>query len=433
MPITLLCSVSENGNLIFSIDGDLPNKSYRGEGKLEIDLVSKECEIESNEGYFSSGYHLSGGRGLLAALFIFHPTWNALGSYKEMIHMGFKPADKKTVVRTNLDFPDHMVELLNNDWMLPNLEFEYIGDEEKREASETENKPSLAYGGGLDSGAAISLLQDDVDSFYIANSSPCDIRQGTRHILNKYSGNVIHTNVRRLYSTTGFPHWMIPYVPSLLRGDRYCLTGSILESQYLRDGAGYNNSSGNLWIRLLRQCGVTALPLSCHSEYTNAFIVAKSGNILQIAGNCTDEWGYGYKALRKAVLLRPFEERFESVINDIESKGYILSPKLKFSQPSKMLTSTSKSAIMTASESESESIKILKQFEAHSNLPWAFKYHPENFETLDWPKAIMDTLSQAQKSLGILPMSAEEIEILKSYKHEEFLEKNYSKEFISKM
>ena len=98
-----------------------------------------------------------------------------------------------------------------------------------------------------------------------------------------YSGNVIHTNVRSLYSTTGFPHWMIPYVPSLLRGDQYCLTGSILESQYLRDGAGYNNSSGNLWIKLLNQCGVTALPLSCHSEFTNAFIVAKSGNAEQIA------------------------------------------------------------------------------------------------------------------------------------------------------
>lgn len=433
MPVTLLCTVSENGNLIFSIDGDLPRKSYRGEGKLELDLVSKSCEIEGNEAYFSSGYHLSGGRGLLAALFIFHPTWNALGSYKEMIHMGFKPTDKKTIVRTNLDFPDHMVDLLSNDWMLPNLEFEYIGDKEKRMDLETENKPSLAYGGGLDSGAAISLLQDDVDSYYIANSSPCDIRQGTRHILNNYSGNVIHTNVRRLYSTTGFPHWMIPYVPSLLRGDKYCLTGSILESQYLRDGAGYNNSTGNLWIRLLRQCGVTALPLSCHSEYTNAFIVAKSGNIDHIAGNCTDEWGYGYKALRKAVLLRPFEERFESIINDIESKGFVLSPKFKFTQPSKMLTSISKSAIMTASTSTSKSVNILRKFEPHSNLPWAFKYHPDTFDTLDWPEAIMRRLNQAQESLGILPMNSDEIDVLKSYKHEEFLEKNYSTEFISEM
>ena len=235
-------------------------KKVIAERKLEVDLVSNKCIIESNEKYFTSGYHLSGGRGLLAALFIFHPTWNALGSFKEMIHMGFQPSTEKTKVRTNLDIPRHMVELLKNDWMLPFLEFEYFDSDENQEELIENTKPSLAYGGGLDSGAAISLLKNKVDPFYIANSSPCDIREGTRQILEMYSGNVIHTNVRSLYSTTGFPHWMIPYVPSLLRGDQYCLTGSILESQYLRDGAGYNNSSGNLWIKLLNQCGVTALP-----------------------------------------------------------------------------------------------------------------------------------------------------------------------------
>ena len=38
MQITLLCTVSKNGNLIFSIDGDLPKKSYRGEGNLRLIL-----------------------------------------------------------------------------------------------------------------------------------------------------------------------------------------------------------------------------------------------------------------------------------------------------------------------------------------------------------------------------------------------------------
>lgn len=432
MEVNLFCSLSENGNLLFSIDGDLPSKSFRGEGRLEVDLVSNRCEVEMNEKYFSSGYHLSNGRGLLAALFIFHPTWNALGSYKEMIHMGFQPSTEITKVRTNLDCPNHMLELLKNDWMLPNLEFEFVGDEPPENQS-IHNKPSLAYGGGLDSGAAISLLKNEVDSFYIANSSPCDVREGTIHILNKFSGHIIHTNVRRLYSTTGFPHWMIPYVPSLLRGDKYCLTGSILESQYLRDGAGYNNSSGNLWIKLLSQCGVTALPLSCHSEYTNAFIVAKSGLEEHIAGNCTDEWGFGYKALRKAVLLRPFNERYESVLKAIEERGYVLAPQLKFAQPSKMLTSTSKAAIQTSLDSTSKSIKNLRNFESHSKLPWALKYHPDNFEKLDWPPTILETLREAQASLGILPMNKEDLDLLTSYEHEKFLFDNYSESFLSSL
>jgi hypothetical protein len=432
MQVNLLCTVSENGNLVFSIDGHLPSKSFRGEGRLEVDLVSQQCEIEMNEEYFTSGYHLSNGRGLLAALFMFHPTWNALGSYKEMIHMGFDPPTKVTKVRTNLDCPAHMLDLLKNDWMLPFLEFEHI-DSEQIEKIPSHNKPSLAYGGGLDSGAAISLLKDEVDSFYIANSSPCDIREGISQILDKFSGHIIHTNVRRLYSTTGFPHWMIPYVPSLLRGDRYCLTGSILESQYLRDGAGYNNSSGNLWIKLLGQCGVAALPLSCHSEFTNAFIVAKSGLTEQIAGNCTDEWGFGYKALRKAVLLRPFDERYESVLAAIEEKGFVIAPKLKFSQPSKMLTSTSKSAMLTPLDSISKSIENLRQFEAHAILPWAFKYHPDNFETLNWPEDIRNTIHKAQINLGIQKMDKIDIELLQSYEHSQFLKDNYSEEFISKL
>ena len=138
-----------------------------------MDLVSQQCEIEMNEEYFTSGYHLSNGRGLLAALFMFHPTWNALGSYKEMIHMGFDPPTEVTKVRTNLDCPTYMLDLLKNDWMLPFLEFEHI-DSEQIEKIPSQNKPSLAYG-GFGFGCSDFLLKDEVDSFYIANSSPCDI------------------------------------------------------------------------------------------------------------------------------------------------------------------------------------------------------------------------------------------------------------------
>lgn len=432
MVIHLTQSLSPNGDLVFMIKGNLPEKSYRGEGRLALDLIERKCVIERNDNYFTNGFDISNGRGLLAALFIFHPTWNALGSYKEMIHMGFEPSTEVTTVRTNLECPEEMLELLKNDWMLPNLRFEFVSDDIAESSTEkTALKPSLAYGGGLDSGAAISLLENSVDSFYIANSSPCNVRIGIQKILDKFSGNVIHTNVRTLYSVSGFPHWMIPYVPSMIRGDDFCLTGSILESQYLRDGYGYNNSTGNLWIKMLKMSGVEALPLSCHSEYTNAYIVAKSGNARLIAGNCTDEWGFGYKALRKAVLLRPFDDYYEEVLKVIEDKGFVLSPQFKFSQPAKMLTSTSKSAVSTLTETTSQSIQNLKKFQPHSFLPWAFKYHPDNFLLLNWPEAILITIHKSQRNFGILPMDDKDMIVLKSYEHERFLLDNYSDDFIS--
>ncbi len=430
--VSLMQTLSPNGDLVFTLEGDLPSQSFRGEGRVVVELLNQQCIIEKNEKYFVNGFDLSNGRGLLAALFIFHPTWNALGSYKEMIHMGFEPSNEITTVQTNMNCSKEMLELLQNDWMLPNLRFEFVlGDDSVSSASKVPLKPSLAFGGGLDSGAAISLLQNEIDSFYIANSSPCDVRLGIAKVLELFSGHVIHTNVRTLYSVSGFPHWMIPYVPSMLRGDSFCLTGSILESQYLRDGYGYNNSTGNLWIKMLKMSGVDALPLSCHSEFTNAYIVAKSGLTELIAGNCTDEWGFGYKALRKAVLLRPFDEYYEEILQTIEERGFVISPKFKFSQPSKMLTSTSKSALLTPATSASQSIQNLRRFEPHSLLPWAFKYHPDNFTILNWPKNILDTIYKAQKGFGIHSMDEHDIVKLKSYEHEKFLVENYSSDFIS--
>jgi hypothetical protein len=434
MAISLMQTLSPAGDLVFTIKGDLPEKNYRGEGRFVVELLNKQCVIENNKQYFVNGFDLTNGRGLLAALFIFHPTWNALGSYKEMIHMGFEPSKEITTVRTNMDCPKEMLELLQNDWMLPNLRFEFIPEDKTVSlTTKTPLKPSLAFGGGLDSGAAISLLEHSVDYFYITNSSPCDVRLGIKEILKIFSGHVIHTNVKTLYSVTGFPHWMIPYIPSMVRGDDFCLTGSILESQYLRDGYGYNNSTGNLWVKMLKMAGVEALPLSCHSEYTNAYIVAKSGLSELIAGNCTDEWGFGFKALRKAVLLRPFDEYYEEILLSIEERGFVIDPKLKFSQPSKMLTSTSKSAILTPLDSTSLSISHLRNFEPHSLLPWACKYHPDNFSIQKWPKVVLNTINKAQQKLGIEPMTKNDIEQLKLYEHEKFLVENYSAEFLASL
>jgi hypothetical protein len=112
MEIHLMQSLSPNGDLVFTIGGDLPEKSYRGEGRLALDLLQRRCVIEKNDDFFTNGFDVSNGRGLLAALFMFHPTWNALGSYKEMIHMGFEPSTTVTTVRTNLDCPTEMLELL---------------------------------------------------------------------------------------------------------------------------------------------------------------------------------------------------------------------------------------------------------------------------------------------------------------------------------
>ncbi len=129
MAITLMQSTSSKGDIIFTIDGDLPAKHYRGEGRYVVELLNQQCLIENNANFFTNGFDISNGRGFLAALFIFHPTWNALGSFKEMIHMGFEPSKEITTVRTNMSCPDGMLELLQNDWMLPNLRFEFVSDD----------------------------------------------------------------------------------------------------------------------------------------------------------------------------------------------------------------------------------------------------------------------------------------------------------------
>jgi hypothetical protein len=425
-----LTGTNVGGKLIFKLSGDLPQKSFRGEGRHVVELLNNECIFEVNNSFFQNGVDFSQGRAFLAALFIFHPTWNALGSVKEMIHMGFEPSKEITSVHTNLSCPNSMLELLKNEWMLPNLEFHFDSTKNCDNSFNEPLKPSLAFGGGLDSGAAICILEDEIHPYYIANLDPHVVRSGITKILNRYSGSVIKTNVRSLYSVSGFPHWMIPYIPSMLRGDKYCLTGSILESQYLRDGLGYHNSTGNLWLKMLKLSGVEPLPLSCHSEFTNAIIASKSGFIRDIAGNCIDEWGMGYKALRKAVLLRPFDEYYEEIIQKIEENGFILDPKFKFSQSSKMLTSTSKAAILVGSNTQSKSIKNLIKFVPHSILPWGMKFHPDNFKLYNWPENLLEKIKKVQNKMDIQPMDEHEISILQSYNHERFFHQEYDDTFI---
>ena len=59
MAITLMQSISPNGDLIFTIDGDLPAKHYRGEGRFVVELLNQHCVIENNAEFFINGFDLS--------------------------------------------------------------------------------------------------------------------------------------------------------------------------------------------------------------------------------------------------------------------------------------------------------------------------------------------------------------------------------------
>ena len=119
-----------------------------------------------------------------------------------------------------------------------------------------------------------------------------EVRQGTESILEQFGGCLCETNVKLAYSISGFPHWCCPYIPALLAGSTTCSTGTIIESQFLRDEKEYNDSRNNLWLESMRISGLIPTPIYFHSEYNNARIISHFKLEEVVAGNCIEEWGY---------------------------------------------------------------------------------------------------------------------------------------------
>ena len=369
--VTLRGHYENNGDLVFEISGDLPESSIRSEGQISLDIVENKVVWKKNNVMFPQGFMVSGGRGLLSAIFCFHPTLSAIGSKLELgIQDESQDEEERITVKTNLPINEKIRLLLSNMWMLPKLKWE-IDEKTLGDSIISDGNPTqpLAYGAGLDSGAAIAMFGKYSTPYHIVTLDS-EVRQGTESILEQFGGCLCETNVKLAYSISGFPHWCCPYIPALLAGSTTCSTGTIIESQFLRDEKEYNDSRNNLWLESMRISGLIPTPIYFHSEYNNARIISHFKLEEVVAGNCIEEWGYSKKALRKAVLLAPFNDRYIEVIEELEANGVVLDPKSTYSEDSKMLSSITLAASLIKNPGKSITVRNLQSITGFRGNPW---------------------------------------------------------------
>lgn len=416
LELNLMGSYSKSGDLLFQISGDLPKSSFRSEGRLAIDIMEKKVVWKLNKVMFPNGFVVSDGRGLLSAIFCFHPTLSAIGSTLEIGDKNISKNDKVVKVSTNLEIPEEIEELLSNQWMLPKIEWVRCG-ETLHDSLVTGKNPSqpLAYGGGLDSGAAAAMFGEFTTPYHIVTLDT-EVREGTNQILQRYNGCLCESNLKLLYSIPGFPHWCCPYIPALIAGSTTCSTGTIIESQFLRDEKEYIDSRGNLWLTAMKMTGLIPTPIYFHSEFTNSKIVTSVGLQKAVAGNCVDEWGITKKSLRKAILLAPFDESYLAVIERLESEGIVLNPKSTYDEDAKMLSSITLAASLISNKGGSKSLKNLSSIKSFRENPWATKAHPEGLEEI--PQDIKTSINKTRKKLGIKIMNKKELRSLRNYDYE---------------
>jgi hypothetical protein len=316
--VTLTGSYDNDGNLILELAGDLPKSSIRSEGQRPLEIIDNKILWKKNDVMFPKGFMVSGGRGLLSAIFCFHPTLSAIGSTMEI---GIKDTEQsdtgRTTIKTNLPINDEIRTLLSNIWMLPKLDWE-VNVNVLEDSISSDGNPShpLAYGAGLDSGAAIAMFGKFTTPYHIVPLNS-DVREGTKTILKKFNGCLCETNLKLAYSISGFPHWCSPYIPALLAGSSSCSTGTIFEAQFLSDGREFRDTRSNLWIEAMRMTGLNPTPIYFHSEFNNAKLVTHFKLEELVAGNCIEEWGHSKKALRKAILLSPFNGKYIKIIEEL--------------------------------------------------------------------------------------------------------------------
>ena len=416
--INLFGAYLSNGDLVFEISGDLPTLSFRSEGKIELNINDKRVIWKKNDVMFPSGFMVGNGRGLLAAIFSFHPTLSAIGSTMELGLESDSENQERVTVKTNLEINESIKKLLSNKWMLPKID--WIQDDVILKDSLTSSQnpiQSLAYGGGLDSGAAIAMFGEYTTPYHIVTIDS-DVRKGTLDILKLYNGCVCESNLKLIYSISGFPHWCCPYIPALLSGSTSCSTGTILESQFTQDGKEYRDTRNNLWLGAMRMTGLIPTPIYFHSEFTNAKIVVFQGLQNKVAGNCIEEWGYSKKALRKAIILSSFDDTFFDFIDLIEEYGIILNPGPIYNQDAAHISSLTMAASLIKNPSHSKSVNNLQSITGFVNNSWAVKAHPEGLEEM--PIDIKEAILETRKKIGIEVMTKGDIELLTKYEYQKY-------------
>jgi len=426
----LSCSHSmSNDTLSLKLKGLdlLKDIAIRSEGKRRTSLLIDTFEININTPFFLScnfdESFLTGDRLCLVMLMAFAPSFTALCSdftQRNYFNIHDFPIFDNVCIETSFNVSDSLKRLLKNAWMLPKLSFiSPNSDSLPSHSVRPHNHSSLAWGGGLDSSAALVLFKE------FPECSPYYISSGSSQHLNKITSlandhalhvHVIDTNLKHLYSDHGWTIWTAPFIPAILRGDRLCFPGTTSGS-FLSDGYAYK-SSRNLWLNALDICGCSISMLHCMSEYLTAKLVYSKNLARLICGPQCSEWGVSYKSLRKAIYMASFDHSFFEDIKLIEDKGLFLKFELPFSERSKFSMDITESVINLIDETWSRSVREITPFISSFRQSWTAKAPlSDSISFVKKDEEVETYLLSQFSNLDIEIMSYDDIDSFKSFNY----------------
>lgn len=425
--IRLKCHTSITKTAItFQLDGldDIEHLAIRSEGKLRTKLISNEFQIRIDNDFFgatdfNSG-HLSGDRLCLALLIVFTPTFTAISSDKvQRDYFNINDFQEFDNVYLDVDFEvsDSLKHLFKKTWLFPKLSIETTSINPDLTNDFNPNpRTSLAWGGGLDSTASVLIYDEfpNCDYYYLDSVE----NEKAKNFSSVYGYNVptVITNCKHIYSDGGFPNWVAPILPAILRGDSICFLGTTM-STMISDGFIYRYNR-NLWLDASNICGMIQCTAHCISEYSASELVYNAGLSRFICGINCSEWGVSYKALRKALYMASLDESFYPDVEFFESKGLVIDFDNPFSERSKFSMDIVESAIRLQDKNiRFKSIDSISDKISSFQQSWNLKAPlSTSLPFIGYtPNHVLEYLEIKFSNLGIPIMSESDLENFKSY------------------
>jgi len=390
---------------------------FRSEGKKRVRLVENTLRVRLDSPFFQNFQksNLCGDNLALIGIVAFAPIFSLRACPNEAKGSpDFEEKIQRLTLQTNFEVSASLKQSLKNVWLLPNIEFECFRKDFSANAPLVNARQSLAWGGGLDSSAALCIFQGLVDP-YILTAFGGLKGEGSPSIASQFKVSVIESNIKSLFDVSGFPMWLAPTIPALLRNDNVCVTGTILEAMFTQDGLSYRDNTKNKWATLFHKRGKFH-PIYYQSEYLNAKILHEKGIFREVCGDFISVWGKSLKSLRKAIYAAALDPELGfKFLHEIEALGIAIRDISRFSEQSKLLNSVMEATRSIESCGNSISLNCLKQQESCFTGPWATKTYPLESAPLGLPEHFQSRLRTEWNHLSILEMSNEDLADLEKY------------------
>lgn len=403
--------------------------AIRSEGKLKTSNLQDTFTCDLTSPFFTScGFnsnHLGGDRLCLALLMAFTPTFSALCSDEvQRTYFNIQDfPDFEVTLFVDFEVSDELKTILRKEWMFPRLNIRTFANTSiPATPIETHKFTSVAWGGGLDSTAALIVFED------MPNCTPYVVDQDSPQLSAKVESlkhygfeiNRIKTNIKSLYQDGGWPMWTSPTIPALIRGDAFCFPGTTSGS-FLSDGLRYKPHR-NLWLDALNIAGMSLSMAHCVSEYLTAQIVHSRGLARVTCGENCSEWGVSYKALRKALYMASLDDTFIDDVLFLENEGLSIDFDNSFSERSKFSMDISEAAHRLRFSLHSTSLSNILPKIRVFRQDWILKAPlSEDLSFVDLDSRIYTYLYNKFNRLGIEIMSQEDIENFKSFDYEKLI------------